>query len=88
MCFPLSLFFLAMPFKARLSDSVPPDVNTISPAFAPSRAATFSLASSRASFASRPKLCRLEALPNLSEKYGSMACRTWGYTGVVAEWSI
>ena len=57
-----------MPFKARLSDSVPPLVKMISSGCAHRMAATFALLSSSASFASRPKLCRLEALPNFSPK--------------------
>ena len=70
---------------ARLSDSVAPEVKTISLPLAPMSAATCSRASSTAFSAVQPKLwLRLAALPNFSVKYGSIASRTRGSTGVVA----
>ena len=70
---------------ARLSDSVAPEVQTISLPLAPIRAPTWSRAGSTAFSAVQPKLCdRLAALPNSSVKYGSIASTTRGSTGVVA----
>jgi hypothetical protein len=74
----------AAPVIARLSDSVPPLVKYSSPGSAPMHAAITPRAFSSADFASRPYECTEEALPNMSEKYGSMASRTRGSRGVVA----
>ncbi|MEZ4309007.1 MAG: hypothetical protein R3F14_13300 [Polyangiaceae bacterium] len=54
----------AAPRSARLFDSVPPDVNTISPALAPISAATCSRASSTALRAACPYACWLDGFPN------------------------
>ena len=86
-CLPFAFLEWATPLMARLSDSVPPEVNSISLGEASIREATFSLASLMACLASYPHLCTLEALPNLFAKYGNMAASTSGLTGVVAEWS-
>ncbi len=51
---PFFLFASATPFIAKLSDSVPPLVKTISSFLAPTRFATLSLACSIASFDSLP----------------------------------
>ena len=75
------------PRMARLSPSVPQDVKHTSSAFAPRQAATRSRASSSATRASRPHRCTLEGFPNRAPKYGAMASRTSGLTGVVAAWS-
>ena len=76
----------ATPFTARLSDSVAPLVQTISRAVAPMSRATSSRASSTASAASHPNEWLFEAaFPDRSVKYGSIASRTRGSTGVV-EW--
>ena len=53
----------AVPRMARLLDSVPPEVNTISSGWAPIRAATCSRAVSTAAFAARPKGWSLDGLP-------------------------
>ena len=74
----------ATPLTARLSDSVPPEVNTISSGVTPRKPAMLSRATSMPSRASRPKPWMLEALPKRSEKYGSIAARTSGWTGVEA----
>ncbi len=68
----------------KLSDSVPPEVNTISSGFTLRKPAMRSRAVSRPSRASRPKACTLEGLPKVSLKYGSMAATTSGCTGVDA----
>ena len=52
-----------IPATARLSDSVPPEVNSTSLGRAPSAAAMLSLDSSTRRRAARPELCRDEALP-------------------------
>ena len=54
------------PFKARLSDSVPPDVNTISRGPAPMATAILSLASSRAFLARLDTSWTPDELPNTS----------------------
>jgi hypothetical protein len=59
-------------------------VKTISSGKTPRNAAMDSRAASMASRASRPKPWMLEALPKRSEKYGSIAARTSGWTGVEA----
>lgn len=71
---------------ARLSDSVAPDVKMTSPGLQPRSPATWARACSTPSSASQPKLwLREAAFPNFSVKYGSIAARTSGSTGVV-EW--
>ena len=62
-----------------------PEVKTISFAFAPTRSATSSRAFSTAEAARIPKTwLRDAALPKVSVKYGRIASRTRGSTGVVA----
>ena len=79
MCRPRPHGARAAPRTARLSDSVAPDVKTISSAEAPTSAATCARASSTARCASWPKpWLRLEGLPNRSVKNGSMAASTAG----------
>jgi hypothetical protein len=58
----------AMPLIPRLSDSVPPEVKTISSFDTRRNPAICSRAVSSPSRASRPKPCTLEALPNRSLK--------------------
>ena len=77
----------SVPRTARLSDSVPPDVNTISVGSAPSTCATRSRASSTATRASRAIRCEPEALPKRSAANGAIASITSGRTGDVAAWS-
>ena len=70
---------------AMLLDSVAPDVKKISRGRAPISPATCARAASTASLASAPKAWLSEwGLPNLPEKYGSMASTTRGSVGVVA----
>jgi hypothetical protein len=76
-----------MPLMARLSDSVPPEVKTSSSGETPRNRAISSRAASTASRASRPKPWMLEAFPNRSVKYGSIAASTSGWTAVDALWS-
>ena len=69
MWLPRSLWNSAAPLIARLSDSVAPDVQTISLPDAPISAPTWSRAASTAFSAVQPKLCeRLAALPNTCVK--------------------
>jgi hypothetical protein len=70
--------------SAKLSDSVPPDVNTISWGETLRKLATRSRARSIPSRASRPKAWMLEGLPKTSPKYGSISASTSGCTGVDA----
>ena len=58
----------ATPLMARLSDSVPPEVKTISSGETPRKRAMVSRAASIPSRASRPKPWMLDALPKRSEK--------------------
>src|SRR5690606_26473887 len=74
----------AMPLTARLSASVPPDVNTTSLARTPSTAAMRARASARASAARSPRVCELDGLPNSAVRYGHIASSTSRRTGVVA----
>ena len=85
MCVPFSRYISATPLSARLMDSVPPEVNTISlGSRAPISAASSSRARSTAPSASQPKgWLRLAGWPNFSVKYGIIASRTRGSTGVV-----
>jgi hypothetical protein len=69
---------------ARLSASVPPAVNTISRGCAPIALAMLSRASSIALRARRPDACRLDGLPALVSRYGSIASSTPGRRGEVA----
>ena len=85
MWLPFWRYIRAAPRIARSSDSVAPDVNTISLSAAFIAAATWCRASSTAASASHPKTwLREAAFPNVSVKYGSMASRTAGSSGVVA----
>jgi hypothetical protein len=74
----------ARPLTPKLSDSVPPDVKTISSGAAFRKRATRSRAVSSPARASRPKPWTLDGLPNASEKYGSISASTSGCTGVDA----
>ena len=66
-------------------DSVAPEVKTISRGSAPRAAAITSRAAPTAASARRPKTwLREAAFPKCSVKYGSIASRTRGSTGVVA----
>ena len=70
---------------ARLSDSVAPLVQTMSFGLALISRAICSRPCSAAFSASQPNpWLRLAALPNVWVKYGSIASRTRGSTGVVA----
>ena len=82
---PFSLKSRATPRIARLSDSVAPEVKTISFAEAFIARATCSRAASTAASASQPKTWPREAgLPKTCVKYGVIASSTRGSTGVVA----
>ena len=72
------------PRMARLSDSVPPLVNTTSAAAAPSRAATCARASSSAALACWPSRWTLEGLPKTSTDARRRASATPGASGAVA----
>ncbi len=68
-----------------MSDSVAPEVKTISFSEAPRACASAARAASTAASASQPKTCwREAALPKDCVKYGVIASRTRGSTGVVA----
>ncbi len=70
---------------ARLSDSVAPEVKTISLSEAPMSAATCLRACSTAASAFQPNAwLRDAALPKSSRRYGSIASSTRGSSGVVA----
>ena len=70
---------------AALSDSVPPEVKTISWSnAAPSSACRLLRACFTAPATSLPKACADDALPNCSEKYGNIAATTAGSVRVVA----
>ena len=75
------------PAMARLSASVPPEVNTISPRSAPRSSAICSRASSTASRARRDSSWPPDGLPNVPPRYGSIASSASGSIGVVAAWS-
>ena len=77
----------ATPRMARLFDSEPPDVNTISVGSAPIKPATADRASSRAVLASCPYAWTLDGLPKTSRRARAIASATGGATGVVALWS-
>ena len=70
-----------------LSLSVPPLVNTTSPASPPINAATALRASSIAALARCPKWWTLDGLPNSSRSAAAIRSATSGATGVVALWS-
>ena len=76
-----------IPLTARLFASVPPAVNTTSPARMPSTRAMRALASSRAAAAASPTVWRLDGLPKSLVRYGAIASSTSGRTGEVAAWS-
>src|SRR2546430_3588718 len=80
-----SRYISATPLRARLIDSVPPDVNTISfGSRAPISAASWLRAVSTAASASHPKgWFRLAGWPYFWVKYGSIASTTRGSAGVV-----
>ena len=78
----------ARPLMARLSDSVAPEVQTISRGSALSNRATSARAASTASSACQPKVWLREAgLPKLpsASRQAFILAATWGSTGVVAE---
>ena len=75
------------PATARLSASVPPEVNTTSPGSAPSSRATWSRASSTARRARRDSAWLPDGFPKLPDRKGSMASTASGRIGVVAAWS-
>jgi len=75
-CFPLSLFANAIPFIAKLFDSVPPDVKIISSSFAPIDFAIVVLDSSTACLAHTPIMCSDDAFPYFSVKYGVISLIT------------
>ena len=77
----------AAPRSARLSDSVPPLVNTISAGSAPISWPIDVRASSRSAFARWPKWWTLDALPKSSASARATASMTAGSGGVVALWS-
>src|SRR5262249_25465273 len=67
----------------RLFASVPPEVKTTSPLLAPVARAISPRALSTASAARCPRRCREEGFPNSSSRYGRIAARTPGSSGVV-----
>src|SRR5262245_50557690 len=82
---PFSRYISAAPLRARLIESVPPEVKTISlGSRAPTNRAMCARAASQAPSASHPKgWLRLAGWPNFSVKYGSIASTTRGSQGVV-----
>ncbi len=84
MCPPWIPLKFAIPFIARLFDSDPPPVKTISPSLAPNTVAVISRASSSPYLASPAREYKLEGLPYFSEKYGNIFSKTSARTGVVA----
>jgi len=64
--------------------SVPPDVNTISSASAPTSRATSARAFSTAARAARPGACVLDGFPGSARNTSAIASATSGRTGVVA----
>src|SRR5579884_1356495 len=77
----------AAPSRARLSASVPPAVNTMSPGSAPRAWAICWRASSTAWRARRASEWLPDGLPKRSPSQGSIASRASGRSGVVAAWS-
>src|SRR5438552_4329995 len=88
MWLPFSRYISATPLRARLIDSVPPEVNTSSlGSRAPMSLASLPRATSTAASASQPNgWLRLAGCPNFSVKYGSIASTTRGSHGVV-DWA-
>ena len=74
------------PLSARLSDSVPPEVNTTSPGRALSACAIFSRDSSTTRRAARPEACSDEGLP-IRVICSVIAATALAYIGVDAAWS-
>ena len=74
------------PLIARLSDSVPPEVNSTSDGRAPSARPIDSRDSSTTRRARRPEVCSEEGLPTTAIS-AVIASMTSGSTGVVAAWS-
>ncbi len=82
---PFSAYISATPLRAKLIDSVEPEVKTISFDEAPMSAAICPRAFSTASSACQPNVwLRLAAFPKASVKYGSIVSSTRGSSGVVA----
>ncbi len=79
-----SVLSSATPRTARLSASVPPDVNTISDGSAPMRRATADRASSSTALARWPNAWMLDALPGHSLRAADTASATSAGTGAVA----
>ena len=75
------------PKTAWLSASEPPDVKTTWAGSQSSSSAIVRRAPSSAALASRPYAWGSDAFPNRSDRYGSMASRASGPSGVVAAWS-
>ena len=75
-----------MPLTARLSASVPPEVNTTSPGRQPSACAIVSRDSSTTRRACRPEACSELGLPT-SRRCAVIASTAAGTIGVVAAWS-
>lgn len=82
---PSRLARLAYPMRARLFDSVAPDVKMTSSGCAPMNAATPARPSSNTAVARSPTVCSEAGLPKRSVKYGSIASTTRGSTGF-ADW--
>src|SRR5205807_4030785 len=82
----LSALARATPRIARLSDSVAPDVNTISSAAAPRSEATCARAVAMRAAATAPRACAEEGLAKSppAVRQPLMAAATAGSTGVVA----
>ena len=75
---------MAMPLTARLSASVPPEVNTTSEARPPSQDATVARASASARAADSPTPWWLDGLPKSPVRYGHIASSTSRRTAEVA----
>ena len=75
--------FQYSPFRARLSDSVPPEVKITSDGWAPAARAICWRASSTTRFAARPAPCREEGLP-VRANWAVTACRAAPLSCVVA----
>jgi hypothetical protein len=81
----LLLTCIAVPLRARLFASVPPDVNVISLGDdAPIISATLFLARCIALVVSLPNLCIEDGLPYCSFRYGNISAITSSATGVDA----
>src|SRR5512140_174491 len=87
-CMPFFLSALAVPFIAKLLDSVPQEVKSISSLSAPISEATCSLAAARPFLGSSPKACMLAGLPKCWLRYGSITGSTSGCSGVVLPLSM